>query len=213
MELSRGGAYLRGGADGDALTKGRPSLERRGLSQGRGLSRGRVLLANVLLCVSSGLQLCTCATSERWLKLTPWSTNPVSPQTPPLPPPPPPPPPSSLTSVFFSAGLLSRYPEEDSESFPLPDQVPVFCLPMGVSVESWPLNAKYQLPVFSTFVLTSASGDKVALGGGGGRGLEVQVVVLSLLMDRCPPPPAGLRRCHPVLRVVPAGAAVGAAAR
>ncbi|XP_013889825.1 DENN domain-containing protein 4B isoform X2 [Austrofundulus limnaeus] len=32
---------------------------------------------------------------------------------------------------------------------------------MGVSVESWPLNTKYQLPVFSTFVLTSASGDKV----------------------------------------------------
>lgn len=34
---------------------------------------------------------------------------------------------------------------------------------MGVPVESWPLNTKYQLPVFSTFVLTSASGDKVSL--------------------------------------------------
>lgn len=32
---------------------------------------------------------------------------------------------------------------------------------MGVTVESWPQNTKYQLPVFSTFVLTSASGDKV----------------------------------------------------
>lgn len=60
-----------------------------------------------------------------------------------------------------AAGLISRYPEEDVESFPLPESVPVFCLPMGVSVESWPLNTKYQLPVFSTFVLTSASGDKV----------------------------------------------------
>ncbi|XP_042572238.1 DENN domain-containing protein 4B-like [Cyprinus carpio] len=59
------------------------------------------------------------------------------------------------------SGLISRYPEEDLESFPLPDSVPVFCLPMGVTVESWPLNTKYQLPVFSTFVLTSASGDKV----------------------------------------------------
>lgn len=39
--------------------------------------------------------------------------------------------------------------------------MPVFCLPMGVSVESWPLNTKYQLPIFSTFVLTSACGDKV----------------------------------------------------
>lgn len=60
-----------------------------------------------------------------------------------------------------AAGLLSRYPEEDLEAFPLPDSVPVFCLPMGVTVESWPINTKYQLPVFSTFVLTSASGDKV----------------------------------------------------
>lgn len=77
----------------------------------------------------------------------------------------PPPASSTLTSavVFFFTGLLSRYPEEDSETFPLPDSVPVFCLPMGVPVESWPLNTKYQLPVFSTFVLTSASGDKVAL--------------------------------------------------
>lgn len=69
-----------------------------------------------------------------------------------------------LTDASWSlcaAGLLSRYPEEDLEAFPLPDSVPVFCLPMGVTVESWPINTKYQLPVFSTFVLTSASGDKV----------------------------------------------------
>lgn len=39
--------------------------------------------------------------------------------------------------------------------------MPVFCLPMGVAVESWLVSTKYQLPVFSTFVLTSASGDKV----------------------------------------------------
>lgn len=63
--------------------------------------------------------------------------------------------------MFCAAGLLSRYPAEDQEAFPLPESVPVFCLPMGVTVESWPLNTKYQLPVFSTFVLTSASGDKV----------------------------------------------------
>ncbi|KAA0701403.1 DENN domain-containing protein 4B [Triplophysa tibetana] len=59
------------------------------------------------------------------------------------------------------ANTLVRYPEEDLESFPLPGSVPVFCLPMGVTLESWPINTKYQLPVFSTFVLTSASGDKV----------------------------------------------------
>ncbi|XP_052435187.1 DENN domain-containing protein 4B [Carassius gibelio] len=68
---------------------------------------------------------------------------------------------AKANALLYEAGLISRYPEEDLESFPLPDSVPVFCLPMGVTVESWPLHTKYQLPVFSTFVLTSASGDKV----------------------------------------------------
>ncbi|XP_068425488.1 DENN domain-containing protein 4B isoform X2 [Clinocottus analis] len=68
---------------------------------------------------------------------------------------------AKANALLYEASLLSRYPDEDLEAFPLPESVPVFCLPMGVSVESWPLNTKYQLPVFSTFVLTSASGDKV----------------------------------------------------
>lgn len=68
---------------------------------------------------------------------------------------------AKANALVFEASLISRYPEEDLEAFPLPESVPVFCLPMGVTVESWPLNSKYQLPVFSTFVLTSASGDKV----------------------------------------------------
>ncbi|PWA16133.1 hypothetical protein CCH79_00020755, partial [Gambusia affinis] len=68
---------------------------------------------------------------------------------------------AKANALVFEASLISRYPEEDLETFPLPESVPVFCLPMGVTVESWPLNSKYQLPVFSTFVLTSASGDKV----------------------------------------------------
>ncbi|KAI3376890.1 hypothetical protein L3Q82_000143 [Scortum barcoo] len=58
-------------------------------------------------------------------------------------------------------GLFSRYPEEDYESFPLPESVPLFCLPMGATIECWPANTKYSLPVFSTFVLTGASGEKV----------------------------------------------------
>lgn len=58
-------------------------------------------------------------------------------------------------------GLLSRYPEEDYESFPLPESVPLFCLPMGASIECWPSQTKYSLPIFSTFVLTGASGEKV----------------------------------------------------
>uniref|UniRef100_A0A3P9PJT6 DENN domain containing 4B n=1 Tax=Poecilia reticulata TaxID=8081 RepID=A0A3P9PJT6_POERE len=71
---------------------------------------------------------------------------------------------AKANALVFEA-LISRYPEEDLEAFPLPESVPVFCLPMGVSVESWPLNSKYQLPVFSTFVLTSASGDKLQVYG------------------------------------------------
>lgn len=59
------------------------------------------------------------------------------------------------------SGLFSRYPEEDYESFPLPESVPLFCLPMGATIERWPANTKYSLPVFSTFVLTGASGEKV----------------------------------------------------
>ncbi|XP_060937993.1 DENN domain-containing protein 4B-like [Limanda limanda] len=68
---------------------------------------------------------------------------------------------AKANALVYEASLISRYPEEDLEAFPLPESVPVFCLPMGVTVESWPLNTKYQLPIFSTFVLTSASGDKV----------------------------------------------------
>nr|XP_021382674.1 DENN domain-containing protein 4B-like [Lonchura striata domestica] len=64
-------------------------------------------------------------------------------------------------TLVYEAGLLSRYPEQDSESFPLPESVPVFCLPMGATIESWPVGTKYPLPVFSTFVLTGASGDKM----------------------------------------------------
>ncbi|KAK6471464.1 DENN domain-containing protein 4B-like [Huso huso] len=68
---------------------------------------------------------------------------------------------AKANALLYEAGLLSRYPEADTASFPLPDSVPEFCLPMGATIESWPLNTKYQLPVFSTFVLTSASADKV----------------------------------------------------
>ncbi|KAJ0066412.1 hypothetical protein NL108_013045, partial [Boleophthalmus pectinirostris] len=68
---------------------------------------------------------------------------------------------AKANALVYEANLISRYPPEDLDSFPLPESVPVFCLPMGVTIESWPQNSKYQLPVFSTFVFTSASGDKV----------------------------------------------------
>lgn len=58
-------------------------------------------------------------------------------------------------------GLIFRYPEEDYESFPLSESVPLFCLPMGAKIECWDPNTRDPLPVFSTFVLTNSSGEKV----------------------------------------------------
>ncbi|XP_072888841.1 C-myc promoter-binding protein isoform X3 [Hemitrygon akajei] len=68
---------------------------------------------------------------------------------------------AKTNTISYKAGLICRYPEEDYESFPLPASVPLFCLPMGATIECWPCNTKYPLPVFSTFVLTAASAEKV----------------------------------------------------
>ncbi|XP_029289942.1 C-myc promoter-binding protein isoform X1 [Cottoperca gobio] len=68
---------------------------------------------------------------------------------------------AKANTIAYKAGQLCRYPEEDYESFPLPESVPMFCLPMGAMVECWPAHTKHSLPVFSTFVLTGASGEKV----------------------------------------------------
>ena len=62
---------------------------------------------------------------------------------------------------LFCLEIISRYPFEDYEGFPLPDSVPLFCLPLGAVVECWPEKAQAPLPIFSTFALTSASGEKV----------------------------------------------------
>ena len=58
-------------------------------------------------------------------------------------------------------GILGRFPLEDYETFPLPPSVPMFCLPMGATIECWPKKAQQPKPVFSTFVLTSYSAEKV----------------------------------------------------
>ncbi|XP_008310305.1 C-myc promoter-binding protein isoform X1 [Cynoglossus semilaevis] len=68
---------------------------------------------------------------------------------------------AKTNTIAYKAGLLCRYPEEDYESFPLPESVPMFCLPMGATIECWPAHTKHSLPVFSTFVLTGGSGEKV----------------------------------------------------
>ncbi|XP_011785802.1 PREDICTED: DENN domain-containing protein 4C [Colobus angolensis palliatus] len=65
-------------------------------------------------------------------------------------------------AIAYKAGLIFRYPEEDYESFPLSESdVPLFCLPMGATIECWDPETKYPLPVFSTFVLTGSSAKKV----------------------------------------------------
>ncbi|XP_044039653.1 DENN domain-containing protein 4C isoform X1 [Siniperca chuatsi] len=68
---------------------------------------------------------------------------------------------SASNSISYKAGLIFRYPEEDYESFPLSESVPLFCLPMGAKIECWAPNTRDPLPVFSTFVLTVSSGEKV----------------------------------------------------
>ncbi|XP_015200415.2 DENN domain-containing protein 4C [Lepisosteus oculatus] len=68
---------------------------------------------------------------------------------------------SASNSIAYKAGLIFRYPQDDYESFPLSESVPLFCLPMGATVECWAPNTRYPLPVFSTFVLTVSSGEKV----------------------------------------------------
>ncbi|XP_075048507.1 DENN domain-containing protein 4B isoform X2 [Mixophyes fleayi] len=64
-------------------------------------------------------------------------------------------------SLVYEAGVIGRFPETDNDLFPFPELVPIFCLPMGATIENWSLDTKYPLPIFSTFVLTGASGDKV----------------------------------------------------
>ncbi|XP_056375869.1 DENN domain-containing protein 4C isoform X2 [Hyla sarda] len=64
-------------------------------------------------------------------------------------------------AIAYNADMIFRYPEENYESFHLPDSVPLFCLPMGATIECWAPKIKYPLPVFSTFVLTGSNAEKV----------------------------------------------------
>ena len=64
--------------------------------------------------------------------------------------------------ILVCKGTQARYPEEDISNFPMPDSVPLFCLPMGATLEWWPIQAATPKPVFSTFVLTvSDAAEKV----------------------------------------------------
>nr|XP_023017327.1 DENN domain-containing protein 4C isoform X2 [Leptinotarsa decemlineata] len=56
--------------------------------------------------------------------------------------------------LTYKPAVLSRYPTKDLADFPFPNSVPLFCLPMGATLELWPQEATQPKPVFSTFVLT-----------------------------------------------------------
>ncbi|XP_017852786.1 DENN domain-containing protein Crag isoform X4 [Drosophila busckii] len=67
--------------------------------------------------------------------------------------------------ISYKPEILLRYPTMDHNDFPLKlcPSVPLFCLPMGASLEAWPhVNGNEKRkpisPVFSTFVLTVSDG-------------------------------------------------------
>ena len=70
---------------------------------------------------------------------------------------------SSAKSSFiaYKPAMLARYPLDDTAFTPLLERVPMFCLPVGASLESWPANCRPPKPQFSIFVLTMEAWDKV----------------------------------------------------
>ncbi|XP_052872002.1 DENN domain-containing protein Crag isoform X2 [Anopheles cruzii] len=70
--------------------------------------------------------------------------------------------------ISYEPEILHRYPTVDHRDFPLTlcHSVPLFCLPMGTTLETWPhvpggdgkMKRKPIQPIFSTFVLTVNDG-------------------------------------------------------
>ncbi|XP_076260425.1 DENN domain-containing protein Crag isoform X2 [Rhynchophorus ferrugineus] len=56
--------------------------------------------------------------------------------------------------LTYKPDVLARYPIGDIQEFPFPNSVPLFCLPMGATLELWRVEASRPRPVFSNFVLT-----------------------------------------------------------
>lgn len=67
----------------------------------------------------------------------------------------------SPPSLCYKPQIISRFPIQDYANFPLPDTVPLFCLPAGASIELRPTNTPLPKPQASTFVLTSDSAQKI----------------------------------------------------
>lgn len=67
----------------------------------------------------------------------------------------------SPPSLSYTPQIISRFPLQDYANFPLPETVPLFCLPAGASIELWPTAFSPSRPTVSTFVLTSNSAQKI----------------------------------------------------
>lgn len=64
--------------------------------------------------------------------------------------------------ISYKPEILCRYPLWDRPDWKLHSNVPLFCLPMGASLEVWPPEASQPATVFSTFILTvSDAAEKV----------------------------------------------------
>ena len=63
--------------------------------------------------------------------------------------------------ISYKPGLLSRLPIKNGPAYSLEDNVSLFCMPMGATLECWPSTTSRPAAVKSTFVLTLASREKV----------------------------------------------------
>lgn len=69
-------------------------------------------------------------------------------------------PPEGLYDVGYKPDVLSRFPQNDYKDFPLPESVTIFCMPDGVHLQRR-LVTDTPLPIYFTFVLTDANGERV----------------------------------------------------
>ncbi|KRY54094.1 C-myc promoter-binding protein [Trichinella britovi] len=68
---------------------------------------------------------------------------------------------SNVNRIAYMPAMLDRFPSTDFPDYPLPMNVPIFCLPMGAVIECWPTKCQTPGEQFSTFILTDQNGHKL----------------------------------------------------
>src|SRR5690625_1081159 len=63
--------------------------------------------------------------------------------------------------LIYNPVIIDRFPLEDYPDYPLPQNLPLFCLPMGATIERWARTESRPTPSLSAFVLTSDIAEKV----------------------------------------------------